>query len=229
MGAGCPGFAELPGNPLQVKGTPFPGGMKCRLEGDNSYITVMRLKLIWCPVCHWESVLELDTEDIQDPTSSHSKPLLYGTEFYSTLLKCANLPPSFKLSFFFSLSTFRNRLTGLKPEVLLDPIYIGLFGSTGAGKSTLLNTIIDKNYFLPVSGNKACTSCVVQVNTSHSKQHEAKIHLLTDEAGIIFLFLTLKGKETESQQASPDGNVSFWKGCGAGEDGTPMAKASLEK
>nr|XP_009936989.1 PREDICTED: nuclear GTPase SLIP-GC [Opisthocomus hoazin] len=75
----------------------------------------------------------------------------------------------------------KNRLTGLKPEVLLDPIYIGLFGSTGAGKSTLLNTIIDKNYFLPVSGNKACTSCVVQVNTSHSKQHEAKIHLLTDE------------------------------------------------
>ncbi|NXG69489.1 SLIP GTPase, partial [Baryphthengus martii] len=73
-----------------------------------------------------------------------------------------------------------DRLTGLKPDILLDPIYIGLFGSTGAGKSTLLNTIINKNFFLPVSGTAACTSCVVHVNTNHSKQYEAKIHLLTD-------------------------------------------------
>lgn len=81
----------------------------------------------------------------------------------------------------------RNRLTSLKPDILMDPIYIGLFGSTGAGKSTLLNAIIDKNFFLPVSGSSACTSCVVQINTSRSKQHEAKIHLLTDEAWIIAL------------------------------------------
>ncbi|NXC48237.1 SLIP GTPase, partial [Penelope pileata] len=76
----------------------------------------------------------------------------------------------------------RNRLATLKPNILVDPIYIGLFGSTGAGKSTLLNAIIDKNFFLPVSGSSACTSCVVQINTSRSKQHEARIHLLTDEA-----------------------------------------------
>ncbi|KAM6355121.1 nuclear GTPase SLIP-GC-like [Podargus strigoides] len=79
------------------------------------------------------------------------------------------------------ISYLRDRLTGLKPDILMDPIYIGLFGSTGAGKSTLLNAIIDKNFFLPVSGSKSCTSCVVQVNTSHSKLYEAKIHLLTDE------------------------------------------------
>jgi len=85
---------------------------------------------------------------------------------------------------FFSLSVLRNRLISLKPDILMDPIYIGLFGSTGAGKSTLLNAIIDKNFFLPVSGSSACTSCVVQINTSRSKQHEAKIHLLTDEAWI---------------------------------------------
>ncbi|KAM9240311.1 nuclear GTPase SLIP-GC [Leptosomus discolor] len=75
----------------------------------------------------------------------------------------------------------KNRLTGLKPDILQDPIYIGLFGSTGAGKSTLLNAIIDKNFFLPVSGTKSCTSCVVQVNASPSKHYEAKIHLLTEE------------------------------------------------
>ncbi|KAM6323545.1 nuclear GTPase SLIP-GC-like [Aegotheles albertisi] len=75
----------------------------------------------------------------------------------------------------------KNRLIGLNPDILLDPIYIGLFGSTGAGKSTLLNAIIDKKFFLPVSGSKSCTSCVVQVTTSHIRHHEAKIHLLTDE------------------------------------------------
>uniref|UniRef100_A0A8B9QAN6 Dynamin N-terminal domain-containing protein n=1 Tax=Apteryx owenii TaxID=8824 RepID=A0A8B9QAN6_APTOW len=95
----------------------------------------------------------------------------------------------------------QNRLTGLKPDILLDPICIGLFGSTGAGKSTLLNAIIEKNFFLPVSGSKTCTSCVVQVNTSRNKNYEAKIYLLDDEARIIFVLLPLKekGKETESQ------------------------------
>ncbi|NXL95501.1 SLIP GTPase, partial [Alectura lathami] len=75
----------------------------------------------------------------------------------------------------------RNRLASMKPDILMDPIYIGLFGSTGAGKSTLLNAIIDRNFFLPVSGSSACTSYVVQINTSSSKKHEAKINLLTDE------------------------------------------------
>ncbi|NXX38914.1 SLIP GTPase, partial [Tricholaema leucomelas] len=93
----------------------------------------------------------------------------------------------------------RNRLTSLKPDILLDPIYVGLFGSTGAGKSSLLNAIIDKNFFLPVSGFAACTSCVVQVNTSQSRLYEAKIHLLTDEAWGIFLFLPLKWKQSLSR------------------------------
>lgn len=101
--------------------------------------------------------------------------------------------------FFFPLPALRNRLMGLKPDILVDPIHIGLFGSTGAGKSTLLNAIIDKKFFLPVSGSEACTSCVVQINTSRGKQHEAKIHLLTDEARRRSLFLPFlggKGKET---------------------------------
>ncbi|NXE57244.1 SLIP GTPase, partial [Casuarius casuarius] len=80
----------------------------------------------------------------------------------------------------------RNRLKGLKPDILLDPVCIGLFGSTGAGKSTLLNAIIEKNFFLPVSGSKTCTSCVVQINTSRTKNYEAKVYLLSDEARIIF-------------------------------------------
>lgn len=144
--------------------------------------------------CHWEYVLELDTVGIRDPTRCCSKSLLYDTEFYSTPLKCPKLPESFQSSLFpISLHLLRNRVTGLKPDSLMEPIYIGLFGSTGAGKSTLLNSIIDKQYLLPVSGTTSCTSCVVQVNSNQSRQYEAKIHLLTPEVGIIFLGLNLKG------------------------------------
>ncbi|KAM9382252.1 nuclear GTPase SLIP-GC [Phaethornis superciliosus] len=75
----------------------------------------------------------------------------------------------------------KDRLESLKPDVWLEPIYIGVFGSTGAGKSTLLNAIIHKQFFLPVSGNQSCTSCVVQINTADSVHHEAKIYLLTYE------------------------------------------------
>ncbi|XP_053878956.1 nuclear GTPase SLIP-GC [Malaclemys terrapin pileata] len=73
----------------------------------------------------------------------------------------------------------KNRLLSLKEKSSLDPIYIGLFGSTGAGKSSLFNAIIEQQFFLPVSGSQACTSCIVQVSSSRSKNYEAKIHLLS--------------------------------------------------
>ncbi|XP_042749389.1 nuclear GTPase SLIP-GC [Lagopus leucura] len=115
----------------------------------------------------------------------------------------------------------RNRLTSLKPDILMDPIYIGLFGSTGAGKSTLLNAIIDKNFFLPVSGSSACTSCVVQINTSRSKQHEAKIHLLTDEEwkdelkGLVALVDPSEDSEDNSERSEAALKISAIYGKGA--------------
>ena len=115
----------------------------------------------------------------------------------------------------------RNRLISLKPDILMDPIYIGLFGSTGAGKSTLLNAIIDKNFFLPVSGSSACTSCVVQINTSRSKQHEAKIHLLTDEEwkdelkGLVALVDPSEDSEDNSERSEAALKISAIYGKGA--------------
>ncbi|XP_015715295.1 nuclear GTPase SLIP-GC-like [Coturnix japonica] len=115
----------------------------------------------------------------------------------------------------------RNRLTSLKPDILMDPIYIGLFGSTGAGKSTLLNAIIDKNFFLPVSGSSACTSCVVQINTSRSKQHEAKIHLLTDEEwrdelrGLVALVDPGEDSEDNNERSEVASKISAIYGRGA--------------
>ncbi|XP_048793317.1 nuclear GTPase SLIP-GC-like isoform X2 [Lagopus muta] len=115
----------------------------------------------------------------------------------------------------------RNRLTSLKPDILMDPIYIGLFGSTGAGKSTLLNAIIDKNFFLPVSGSSACTSCVVQINTSRSKQHEAKIHLLTDEEwkdelkGLVAFLDPSEDSEDNSERSEAALKISAIYGKGA--------------
>ncbi|XP_074845171.1 nuclear GTPase SLIP-GC-like [Carettochelys insculpta] len=72
-----------------------------------------------------------------------------------------------------------SRLSTLKTKASLDPIYIGLFGSTGAGKSSLLNAIINQQFFLPVSGSRICTSCIVQVSSSQGGNYEAKIHLLS--------------------------------------------------
>uniref|UniRef100_A0A8C9UQ17 Dynamin N-terminal domain-containing protein n=1 Tax=Spermophilus dauricus TaxID=99837 RepID=A0A8C9UQ17_SPEDA len=74
-----------------------------------------------------------------------------------------------------------NRLLALIEKPSLDPIYIGLFGSTGAGKSSLINAIIQQAMFLPVSGESICTSCIVQVRSGCCEQYEAKIHLLSDQ------------------------------------------------
>ncbi|XP_042099458.1 nuclear GTPase SLIP-GC isoform X5 [Ovis aries] len=74
-----------------------------------------------------------------------------------------------------------NRLLALIEKPSLDPIYIGLFGSTGAGKSSLINAIIRQAMFLPVSGESICTSCIVQVSSGCCEQYEAKIHLLSDQ------------------------------------------------
>ncbi|XP_005373817.1 PREDICTED: nuclear GTPase SLIP-GC isoform X1 [Chinchilla lanigera] len=74
-----------------------------------------------------------------------------------------------------------NRLLAMIEKPSLEPIYIGLFGSTGAGKSSLINAIIQQAMFLPVSGDSICTSCVVQVSSGCCEQYEAKIHLLSDQ------------------------------------------------
>ncbi|XP_063673044.1 nuclear GTPase SLIP-GC isoform X2 [Pan troglodytes] len=74
-----------------------------------------------------------------------------------------------------------NRLLALIEKPTVDPIYIGLFGSTGAGKSSLINAIIQQAMFLPVSGESICTSCIVQVSSGCCVQYEAKIHLLSDQ------------------------------------------------
>uniref|UniRef100_A0A0P6JEN0 Nuclear GTPase SLIP-GC n=1 Tax=Heterocephalus glaber TaxID=10181 RepID=A0A0P6JEN0_HETGA len=74
-----------------------------------------------------------------------------------------------------------NRLLAMIEKPSLDPIYIGLFGSTGAGKSSLINAIIQQAMFLPVSGDNICTSCVVLVSSGCCEQYKAKIHLLSDQ------------------------------------------------
>ncbi|XP_006884990.1 PREDICTED: nuclear GTPase SLIP-GC [Elephantulus edwardii] len=74
-----------------------------------------------------------------------------------------------------------NRLLALIEKPSLDPVYIGLFGSTGAGKSSLINAIIQQAMFLPVSGESTCTSCLVQVSSGSCDKYEAKIHFLSDQ------------------------------------------------
>ncbi|KGL73240.1 Nuclear GTPase SLIP-GC, partial [Tinamus guttatus] len=79
------------------------------------------------------------------------------------------------------LTYLRDRLTTLQEKSTFSVTSIGLFGSTGAGKSTLLNTLLGKEYFLPVSGTQTCTSCQVRVSVCRSKDYEAKIFLLSEQ------------------------------------------------
>ena len=90
----------------------------------------------------------------------------------------------------------------------LDPIYIGLFGSTGAGKSSLINAIIRQAMFLPVSRESICTSCIVQVSSGCCEQYEAKIHLLSDQVRAACLPPSFSSP-SPIRQSSESLNISF--------------------
>lgn len=106
---------------------------------------------------------------------SRTRRVLSNT--YQKLLQCVFLDDSIPNGVKYLI----NRLLALIEKPSLDPIYIGLFGSTGAGKSSLINAIIQQAMFLPVSGESTCTSCIVQVRSGCCEQYEAKIHLLSDQ------------------------------------------------
>ncbi|XP_076708386.1 nuclear GTPase SLIP-GC [Callospermophilus lateralis] len=106
---------------------------------------------------------------------SRTRRVLSNT--YQKLLQCVFLDDSIPNGVKYLI----NRLLALIEKPSLDPIYIGLFGSTGAGKSSLINAIIQQAMFLPVSGESICTSCIVQVRSGCGEQYEAKIHLLSDQ------------------------------------------------
>nr|XP_042703101.1 nuclear GTPase SLIP-GC-like [Chrysemys picta bellii] len=106
----------------------------------------------------------------------------------------------------------KNRLLTLKEKSSLDPIYIGLVGSTGAGKSSLFNAIIEERFFLPVSGSQTCTSCIVQVSSSRSKNYEAKIHLLSlqewkEELKNLVELVRKPGEEEEEEEEGDVGEA----------------------
>ncbi|KYO32291.1 hypothetical protein Y1Q_0009026 [Alligator mississippiensis] len=105
-----------------------------------------------------------------------------------------------------------DRFFKLMEKTSLDPIYIGLFGSTGAGKTSLLNTILEKRFFLPVSGSTVCTSCVVEIHTSRAESYEAKIHLFSDEAHISKIldpYIRCQ-RNKDKGEPSQDGDAHLW-------------------
>ncbi|XP_032121235.1 nuclear GTPase SLIP-GC [Sapajus apella] len=113
-----------------------------------------------------------------------------------------------------------NRLLALIEKPTVDPIYIGLFGSTGAGKSSLINAIIQQAMFLPVSGESICTSCVVQVSSGCCVQYEAKIHLLSDQewreelknlTKLLHRMEELGGEETDAWNRDEAAEEATWK------------------
>ncbi|XP_013800501.2 nuclear GTPase SLIP-GC-like [Apteryx mantelli] len=115
-----------------------------------------------------------------------------------------------KISFLFQLDEvpdqlryLRDRFVSLKEKSAFGLTRIGLFGSTGAGKSTLLNALLDKRFFLPVSGTRTCTSCQVQISTSRNKYYEANIFLLSEEEWrdeLRYLFVLLESENNNGEK-----------------------------
>ncbi|KAM6149628.1 LOW QUALITY PROTEIN: nuclear GTPase SLIP-GC [Erethizon dorsatum] len=103
-----------------------------------------------------------------------------------------------------------NRLLAMIEKPSLEPIYIGLFGSTGAGKSSLINAIIQQAMFLPVSGDSICTSCIVQVSSGCCEQYEAKIHLLSDQEWKVELKNLTKLVHRTEEAGGEDVDTDVW-------------------
>ncbi|XP_014380300.1 nuclear GTPase SLIP-GC-like [Alligator sinensis] len=124
----------------------------------------------------YQGFLEEEKEFLSkcEQMESRTRKILKASyEKLSSFVGQKNLPDEIKY--------LKDHLSKLTEKTSLDPIYIGLFGSTGAGKTSLLNAILEKQFFLPVSGSAACTSCVVQIHTSRAESCEAKIHLLSNK------------------------------------------------
>ncbi|XP_059583885.1 nuclear GTPase SLIP-GC-like isoform X2 [Alligator mississippiensis] len=135
---------------------------------------------------------------------SRTKKILKAShEKLSSFVSQQNLPDEIKY--------LNNHVSKLTEKISLDPIYIGLFGSTGAGKTSLLNAILEKPFFLPVSGSAVCTSCVVQIYTSWAEFCEAKIHLLSDEENLWKDWThaaDVRGTRTQENQTGMEMHVS---------------------
>ncbi|KAJ0001395.1 hypothetical protein NQD34_006415 [Periophthalmus magnuspinnatus] len=56
---------------------------------------------------------------------------------------------------------------------------VGVFGQTGAGKSTLINAVIGEKDLLPTGSLTACTTVMIKVETTQSRQYEAEIDFIT--------------------------------------------------
>lgn len=78
------------------------------------------------------------------------------------------------------IAFIKNKLKAFEEKTSLDPVCIGLLGSTGAGKSSLLNAIVKEQDFLPVSGHRVCTSSLIEVkNDCKARCFKAKINFLS--------------------------------------------------
>ncbi|XP_047407529.1 nuclear GTPase SLIP-GC [Sciurus carolinensis] len=144
---------------------------------DDAFKEPMKKRRRACPDQRFRAFPSAEQCALKEYEKLESRTRRVLSNTYQKLLQCVFLDDSIPNGVKYLI----NRLLALIEKPSVDPIYIGLFGSTGAGKSSLINAIIQQAMFLPVSGESICTSCIVQVSSGCCEQYEAKIYLLSDQ------------------------------------------------
>ncbi|XP_051774701.1 nuclear GTPase SLIP-GC-like isoform X4 [Erpetoichthys calabaricus] len=105
------------------------------------------------------------------------------------------------------LNQLRKMTFILSSKKIYDNLYVGIFGKTGAGKSSLINALLNEINLLPTSGQKACTSCIVEVKAHEdlfNETYKAEIEFISKEDWIKELKTPFESCQIDNDQGLSD-------------------------
>ncbi|KAG2461120.1 SLIP GTPase, partial [Polypterus senegalus] len=125
------------------------------------------------------SVKEIETDSETESYESEDEARYIISSVYEKLqvLSCSGNDDEF-------LNQLRKMTFTLSSNKIYDNLYVGIFGKTGAGKSSLINALLNEINLLPTSGQKACTSCIVEVKAHEdlfNETYKAEIEFISKE------------------------------------------------
>ncbi|KXZ52701.1 hypothetical protein GPECTOR_9g747 [Gonium pectorale] len=104
----------------------------------------------------------------------------------------------------------------------VQPIVIGIVGTTGAGKSSLLNALLGREGLLPTSGMHASTACAIEVSYHDSHQYKGSVEFMTEAELHTFVGRLL------SDATDEDGGIKMTEGECSNRSDAGAAQAMLE-
>ncbi|XP_039596731.1 nuclear GTPase SLIP-GC-like [Polypterus senegalus] len=158
---------------IKTLGTQYPDGLNLEIyESEFSPIPCKRRREL--------SSLPLEAQQKLDKCyESEDEARYIISSVYEKLqvLSCSGNDDEF-------LNQLRKMTFTLSSNKIYDNLYVGIFGKTGAGKSSLINALLNEINLLPTSGQKACTSCIVEVKAHEdlfNETYKAEIEFISKE------------------------------------------------